>query len=175
MSAHVSPGQPLAVLAPEVLARYPEGRQRSAIMPLLRLAQERDGYVTPEAICEIANILGLSSAEVLAVASFYTMYHLSPKGRHVISVCHNLSCNLMGAEDVIARLREELGIGTGADTTSDGEFTLERAECLAACDAAPVVQVDYDRMHARVTPDGASALVAELRSDGAARGEGETR
>jgi NADH-quinone oxidoreductase subunit E len=159
----VRPGQPLAELAPEVLARYPEGRHRSAVMPLLRLAQERDGYVTPEGISEIANILGLSSAEVLAVASFYTMFHLSPKGRHVISVCHNLSCGLMGAEDVIARLRGELGIGTDADTTSDGAFTLERAECLAHCDAAPVVQVDYDRMLGPVTPDDASALLAQLR------------
>jgi len=164
VSAPVRPGQPLAALAPAILARYPEGRERSAVMPLLRLAEERDGYVTPEAISEIANILGLSSAEVLAVASFYTMYHLGPKGRHVISVCHNLSCNLMGAEDVIARLREELGVGAGAHTSPDGEFTLERAECLAACDSAPVVQVDYEQMHGRVTPDGASALVAELRS-----------
>ena len=164
MSVPTNAPEPLAVRAPEILARYPEGRQRSAVMPLLRLAQERDGYVTPEAISEIANILGLSSAEVLAVASFYTMYHLSPKGRHVVSVCHNLSCSMMGAEGVIARLREELGIGTGADTSPDGEFTLERAECLAACDSAPVVQVDYEQMHGRVTPDGASALVAELRS-----------
>ncbi|MEA2499890.1 MAG: NADH-quinone oxidoreductase subunit, partial [Actinomycetota bacterium] len=70
-------------------------------MPLLRLAQERDGWVTPEAMAEIGDILGLSSAEVLAVASFYSMYHLKPKGRHVISVCHNLACNLMGAERVI--------------------------------------------------------------------------
>ena len=103
------------------------------------------------------------------------MYHLSPKGRHVISVCHNLSCSMMGAEGVIARLREELGIGTGADTSPDGEFTLERAECLAHCDAAPVVQVDHDTMHGPVTPDAAIALLAQLRPDGAARSEGEVR
>jgi NADH-quinone oxidoreductase subunit E len=197
--------EPLAVHVPEILARYPEGRQRSAVMPLLRLAQERDGWVTSEAISEIADIIGLSSAEVLAVASFYTMFRLTPKGRHVISVCHNRSCDLLGAEDVIARVREELGIGrspatgtgagvgsktvaengaggggtaavgtgTGAgasslgaeeNTSPDGQFTLERAECLAHCDAAPVVQIDDDRMVGPVTPDDVAALLAELRS-----------
>jgi len=149
--------------APEILARYPAGRGRSALMPLLRLAQERDGYVTAEAIAEVGDILGLSSAEVLAVASFYSMFHLKPKGRHVISVCHNLPCNLMGAEGVIGRLEEVLGVGSESETTADGAFTLERAECLAACDAAPCLQVDYDALHAKVTPERAEALVEELR------------
>lgn len=148
----------------EILARYPAGRGRSAIMPLLRLAQERDGYVTSEAIAEVGEILGLSSAEVLAVASFYSMFHLKPKGRHVISVCHNLACNLMGAEGIIEHLEEVLGVGSEGGTTADGAFTVERAECLAACDAAPCLQVDYDAMHAKVTPEGAEALVEELRS-----------
>jgi len=155
---------PLAEPAKEILARYPEGRSRSAIMPLLRLAQERDGYVTPEAISEIGAILGLSSAEVLAVASFYSMYHLKPKGRHVISVCHNLACNLMGAEQVIEHLEDTLGVGSEGETTADGLFTLERAECLAACDSAPCLQVDYDALHARVTPEIVEALVEELRT-----------
>jgi len=155
---------PLAEPAKEILARYPEGRSRSAIMPLLRLAQERDGYVTPEAISEIGAILGLSSAEVLAVASFYSMYHLKPKGRHVISVCHNLACNLMGAEQVIEHLEDTLGVGSEGETTADGLFTLERAECLAACDSAPCLQLDYDALHARVTPEIVEALVEELRT-----------
>jgi NADH-quinone oxidoreductase subunit E len=133
-------------------------------MPLLRLAQERDGWVTPEAMAEIGDILGLSSAEVLAVASFYSMYHLKPKGRHVISVCHNLACNLMGAERVIEHLEDTLGVDSEGETTADGAFTLERAECLAACDAAPCLQVDYDALHAKMTPDSVEALVEELRT-----------
>ena len=158
-----SPPANLKDAAVEILARYPAGRGRSALMPLLRLAQERDGYVTAEAIAEVGDILGLSSAEVLAVASFYSMFHLKPKGRHVISVCHNLPCNLMGAEAVIGRLEEVLGVGSESETTADGAFTLERAECLAACDAAPCLQVDYDALHAKVTPERAEALVEELR------------
>ncbi len=164
MSSPADVRMPLAEPAKEILARYPEGRSRSAIMPLLRLAQERDGYVTPEAISEIGAILGLSSAEVLAVASFYSMYHLKPKGRHVISVCHNLACNLMGAEQVIEHLEDTLGVGSEGETTADGLFTLERAECLAACDSAPCLQVDYDALHARVTPEIVEALVEELRT-----------
>jgi NADH-quinone oxidoreductase subunit E len=150
--------------AQEILARYPPDRSRSAVMPLLRLAQERDGWVTPEAITEIGSILGLSSAEVLAVASFYSMYHLKPKGRHVISVCHNLACNLMGAERVIEHLEDTLGVGSEGETTVDGAFTLERAECLAACDSAPCLQVDYDALHAKITPESVEALVEELRA-----------
>ena len=154
----------LAGQAQEILARYPPDRGRSAVMPLLRLAQERDGWVTPGAITEIGDILGLTSAEVLAVASFYSMYHLKPKGRHVISVCHNLACNLMGAERVIEHLEDTLGVGSEGETTADGAFTLERAECLAACDSAPCLQVDYDALHAKVTPESVEALIEELRA-----------
>lgn len=156
--------RPLAEPAREILARYPEGRQRSAVMPLLRLAQERDDYVTPAAIEEIGGILGLSSAEVLAVASFYSLLHLKPKGRHVISVCHNLTCSLKGAEEIIGSLEHALGVGSEGEMTPDGAFTLERAECLATCDIAPCIQVDYDLMVPTVTPASALALLEELRS-----------
>jgi NADH-quinone oxidoreductase subunit E len=152
----------LQAAAPEILSRYPEGRGRSALLPLLRLAQERDGYLTQEAMAEVAGILGLTTAEVASVATFYTMFHLKPKGHHVVSVCHNLSCNLWGAEDVIAGLQRHLGVECG-HTTSDGEFTLERAECLAACDLAPVIQVDYDRLYPRVDSASAIRLLEELR------------
>ena len=154
------PGEPAVQ---EILARYPDGRQRSAVMPLLRLAQERDGWVRPEAMEQIGAILGLSSAEVLAVASFYSTYHLKPKGKHVISVCQNLACSLMGAEEVIEHLEETLGVDSEGGTTPDGAFTLTRAECLATCDIAPCLQVDYDRMVAKVTPARVDALLAELR------------
>lgn len=153
----------LAGPAAEILARYPEGRQRSAVMPLLRLAQEQDGYITEAAVEEIGSIIGLSSAEVVAVASFYTLFHLKPKGRHVISVCHNIACTMAGAEEIIEALEEELGIGSENETTPDGAFTLERAECLATCDIAPCIQVDHDRM-LKVSPAEALALLEELRN-----------
>lgn len=164
----VPPGGPLggrsSAAVREILARYPEARERSAVMPLLRLAQEREGYVTAGALDEIAEILGLSSAEVLAVASFYSTYHLKPKGRHVISVCHNLACSMMGAEEILEHLEGTLGVGSEGETTPDGAFTLERAECLATCDIAPCVQVDYDLMVPKVTPASVDALLADLRA-----------
>jgi NADH-quinone oxidoreductase subunit E len=162
----------LQAAAPEILSRYPEGRGRSALLPLLRLAQERDGYLTQEAMAEVAGILGLTTAEVASVATFYTMFHLKPKGRHVVSVCHNLSCDLWGAENVIAGLERHLGVECG-HTTSDGEFTLERAECLAACDLAPVIQIDYDRLYPRM--DAASGIrLLESLKEGAAPSALET-
>lgn len=148
--------------AERLFALYPPGRQRSAILALLRLVQERDGHVTREGIREVANLIGLTSAEVLGVASFYSMLHLEPKGRHVMSVCHNLSCSLQGAEEVIAALEEHLGVDCG-EVTPDGLISLERAECLARCDLAPVVQVDYGRMIGPVTPDEARDLAAGIQ------------
>ncbi|MGH2719071.1 MAG: NADH-quinone oxidoreductase subunit NuoE [Actinomycetota bacterium] len=157
------PHASLAGPAVEILARYPEGHQRSAVMPLLRLAQEQDGYITEAAVEEIAGIIGLSSAEVVAVASFYTLFHLKPKGRHVISVCHNIACTMAGAEEIIEALEEELGIGSENETTPDGAFTLERAECLATCEIAPCIQVDHDAM-IKVSPASALTLLEELRA-----------
>ncbi|MGH9194978.1 MAG: NADH-quinone oxidoreductase subunit NuoE [Acidimicrobiia bacterium] len=147
--------------AREIIAHYPQGKQRAAIVPLLHRAQERDGYVTSEAIEEIAVILGLAAAEVRGVASFYSMLHLEPKGRHVVSVCHNIACSIAGAEALVGALERKLGISAD-NTTSDGEFTLERAECLAACDLAPMLQLDYDRMIGPLTPEQAEGIVEEL-------------
>ena len=151
----------LAELAGEIVARYPEGRSRSGLLPLLRAAQDRDGYVTREAIGEIADILGISPAEVSGVASFYHMLKMRPKGQHVVSVCHNLACTLLGAEGLISALRSHLGIEPG-ETTADGAFTLERAECLAACDLAPMIQIDYDRMIGPLTPAEAIRAIREV-------------
>lgn len=152
----------LRAIAPEVLDRYPADRPRSALLPLLSAAQELNGYVSPEAIDQIAEIIGISSAEVTGVASFYTMLHLEPKGKHVISVCHNLACSLLGAERLIDEIEETLGVVCG-ETTQDREFTLERAECLAACDMAPMLQVDYDRMIGPVKPARVRSLIAEIQ------------
>lgn len=152
----------------EILARYPPHGTRSALLPLLHRVQERDGYLTQDSMAEVADILGLSTAEVLSVASFYTMFHLKPKGRHVISVCHNIACTLGGAEAVIKRLEEHLGVECGR-TSEDGEVTLERAECLAACDLAPMLQIDYDEVVGPVDPTRIEEVLGRL--DGEARRE----
>jgi NADH-quinone oxidoreductase subunit E len=152
----------LAANAGEIIARYPEGRSRSALVPLLRATQDRDGYVTRAAIGEIADLLGLNAAEVSGVASFYHMLKLRPHGRRVVSVCHNLACSLSGAEDLVAALERYLRVRPG-ETTPDGEFTLERAECLAFCDKAPMIQIDYDEMLGPMTPSDVVELVRRLR------------
>ena len=158
----------MSVLTPElraeaerVKARYPSGRERSAIMPLLYLAQSVEGQVTREGLREVAAVLGLTTAEVEAVATFYTMLRLRRTGRHVVAVCTNLSCALRGANEVYEHARETLGVG-GEETTEDGEFTLHEEECLAACDAAPVVAVNF-AFFDRMTPDGIDALIRTLR------------
>lgn len=155
----------LAGLAQQIVGRYPAGRSRSALIPLLRLAQERDGHLTRQGIDDVSALLGLAPAEVTAVASFYSMLHRKPKGRRVISVCHNLACTIAGAEDVIAALEKHLGVACGS-TTADGEFTLERAECLAFCDKAPMLQVSYDEMVGPLTPESAVTFVESLRVSG---------
>ncbi|MEO7803088.1 MAG: NADH-quinone oxidoreductase subunit NuoE [Actinomycetota bacterium] len=150
--------------ATEIVERYPEGRSRSALLPLLHRAQERDGYLSEDAMVEVASILKLTTAEVRSVATFYSMYHLKPKGRHVISVCHNIACSLKGAEQLIDGIEKHLGIVPG-ETTSDGVFTLERVECLAFCDRAPMLQVDYDTMHGPVHAHSVETLLSRLEPE----------
>jgi NADH-quinone oxidoreductase subunit E len=122
-------------------ALYPD--RRAALLPVLRMAQETLGYVSPQAEVYVAGLFDLSPAHVHEVATFYSLFFKQPVGRHVVSVCHNLSCTLLGAEDVIADLQEKLGIEAG-ETTPDGRVTLFRVECLCACEVAPVMQVDDD-------------------------------
>jgi NADH-quinone oxidoreductase subunit E len=123
----------------ELQARYPE--RRAALLPVLHLAQEAFGYISPEVEVYVAGLFELSPAHVHEVVTFYTLFHRQPVGRHVIAVCHNLSCWLRGAEDVIAYLQDRLGIAPG-ETTPDGRVTLQRVECLCACETAPMMQVD---------------------------------
>jgi NADH-quinone oxidoreductase subunit E len=120
-------------------ALYPD--RQAALLPALRLAQEAFGYVSPEAEVAVAALFEISPAHVHEVVTFYTLFFQRPVGRHVISVCHNLTCTLRGAEDVVAYLEERLGIAAG-ETTPDGRVTLSRVECLCACEAAPMMQVD---------------------------------
>ena len=147
--------------AERVKARYPAGRERSAILPLLYLAQSEEGRVTREGLREVADLLGLTTAEVEAVATFYTMLRVRPTGRHLISICTNLSCAVLGARELFDRAHEALGPDS-EDVTPDGMFSLHEEECLGACDAAPVVQIDFAN-HDRVTQEGLLEIIDGLR------------
>lgn len=148
--------------AREIIARYPEGRSRSALLPLLHLVQAEQGQVTPAGVAFCAEQLGITKAQVGAVATFYTMYKRRPTGDYLISVCTNTLCDTLGGGEIFRTLSEELGVGHD-ETTADGTITLEHAECLAACDYAPVLTVNYD-FYDNVTPDSASDLVDRLRN-----------
>ncbi|MCA1839764.1 MAG: NADH-quinone oxidoreductase subunit NuoE [Actinomycetota bacterium] len=153
----------LGRVAEQMIANYPEGRQRSALVPLLRHAEDENGFVSAEAMQQIAELIGVTSAEVKSVATFYTMLHMKPRGHHILAVCHNLACSLMGAERIIGAVEGHLGVTAGG-TTADGEFTLERAECLAFCDKAPMMQIDHREMHGPLTVEAAIALIESVRT-----------
>ena len=144
----------------ELLLKYPS--KRSALIPALYIVQREMGYVKPEGIEYVAKLLGMSPAQIMEVASFYTMLFLKPVGKNVLWVCHNLSCNLCGAENVIQHLEKSLGIRAG-ETTADGLFTLLRQECLASCDTAPVMQVNDD-YEENLTLKRVDEIVDKLRS-----------
>jgi NADH-quinone oxidoreductase subunit E len=144
--------------AKEIIARFP--RAKSALIPLLHLAQEQDGYVTDDAMRHIAELLGLEPAEVYGVATFYEMFVFEPCGRYRVNVCTNISCQLVGAWELLEHAEERLGIKAGG-TTSDGLFTLEDVECIAACTEAPALLVNYRYRH-RVTPEHLDQLLDDL-------------
>ena len=146
-----------------IIARYPTGRERSAVMPLLYLAQSIEGRVTRDGLQEVAGLLGVTTVEVEAVASFYTMLRLRPTGRHVVSVCTNLSCALRGAKDVYEAAHGAAGVARGQDLSEDGLITLHEEECLGACEKAPVVSIDFV-YHDEVSPQRIRELIATLRS-----------
>ena len=149
--------------AREILARYPVGRERSALLPLLHLVQTEEGFVSPAGVAFCAEVLGINKAQVGAVATFYTMYKRRPTGDYLVSVCTNTLCNVMGGQEVYDGLVDHLGVGHD-ETTGDGKITLEHAECLAACDYAPVVTVNYDFAIDEATPEAAVAMVEQLRA-----------
>lgn len=156
------------VLRPETLAAIARTRARyaraqSALLPALHAAQEQVGYLPATALADVADALGVPVTEVAAVATFYSMFHTEPLGRHVVRVCTNLSCHLNGADRVIDRFCERLGIRPG-QTSADGQVSLEVAECLAACEEAPVLLADADRI-AGVTPKAVDGIVQRLRAD----------
>ena len=147
-------------LAHEIIARYP--RARSATIPLLHLAQEQQGYITNEAIRHIGELVGATSAEVLGTCTFYEMFKMEPVGKYLVNICGTMSCALMGADELMHRAEHKLGIKPGG-TTADGLFTLEHAECQAACTEAPCLQVNY-RYRYRVTPAELDTLIDDLRA-----------
>ena len=147
--------------AEELIARYPQ--RRSALLPILFLLQAEDGYVSPAGVAQVASLLGLTRAEVGAVATFYTMFRRRPVGKYLVSVCKTLSCQLRGSRDISAALTERLGVPLGG-TDQSGMVTVEEVECLAACDGAPVVQVNTEN-YERLTVQEALRLVEALLRD----------
>jgi NADH-quinone oxidoreductase subunit E len=146
--------------ARQLIALYPE--PRSALIPICHLAQEQDGWLTPEAMVDIAGLVGVTPSEVFGTASFYDMLHTEPVGRYVVAVCTNIACLLGGAAELLEQAENSLGIASGG-TTLDGTVTLEEAECLADCDRAPCVQVNHRYVGAQ-TAETFDRLIADLRS-----------
>jgi NADH-quinone oxidoreductase subunit E len=147
-----------------IVARYPEGRERSAIMPLLYLAQSVEGYLSRDGLREVGELLGLTTAEVEAVATFYTLFRLRPTGTHLVNVGTNLACTLRGARGVYDAACEAAGVGHGQDRSDDGLLSVHEEECLGVCELAPAVQINVAN-HDRVTPERMRELIAALRND----------
>jgi|TARA_B100001964_G_scaffold6814_1_gene7438 NADH-quinone oxidoreductase subunit E len=159
-----------------ILARYPAEEKRSAVMPLLHLAQREHGYVTRAAMDEIAQLLNISSTQVASIVGFYTLLYAQPGGRHRIQICTDLPCALRGADEFAEQVCANLGVKLG-ETTADGQFTVEAVMCLAACDKAPMFQLQNGTgisYHERQSAEDVRALVEELRAAGAGRGETES-
>ena len=146
-------------VAHEIISRYP--RPKSALIPLLHLAQEQDGWVTDDAMRHIAELTGTTPAEVKGTGSFYEMFKFHPVGTYVVNICTNLSCQLLGGEELLEHAEATLGVKAGG-TTADGMFTIEDVECIAACTEAPCLQVNY-RYKLRISHDEFDQLVDDLR------------
>jgi NADH-quinone oxidoreductase subunit E len=152
--------------AAEIIARYPAGQSRSALLPMLHLVQSEQGYVSADGIAFCADVLAITKAQVAAVATFYTMYKRKPTGEYLVSVCTNTLCGLLGGDEIYRTLSELLGVGMNGTAGTPGEpgsITLEHAECLAACDYAPVVTVNYEFFDNQ-TVESATGLVNQLRN-----------
>ena len=147
----------------EKITCYPEGKQKSALLPVLHMVQE-ENFLSPEVMDEVATLLSISNIEVYEVASFYSMFHLKPVGKYVLQVCQTGPCCLVGSENILAVLEKKLGIGVG-QTTEDGLFSLQVVECLAACGKGPVLQVG-NRYVEQLTEEKIEALLSELRTVG---------
>jgi len=152
-------------LIERLMKRYPEGKQKSAILPVLHLAQaEFDGWLSPGVMEYVASILKIQPIEVFEVASFYSMFNLKPVGKCLIEVCRTGPCWLMGAEDIVAYLEKKLNIKDG-ETTADGMFTLKTVECLASCGTAPMMQIG-ETYHENLTTQKCDAILNDYKNKG---------
>lgn len=152
-------------LVQKIIKRYPEGKQKSAILPVLHIAQaEFDGWLSPEVMDYVATILSIQPIEVYEVASFYSMFNLKPVGKCLIEVCRTGPCWLMGAEDVVRYIEKKLNIKDG-ETSKDGMFTLKTVECLAACGSAPMMQVG-ETYHENLTMEKVDTILDDYKSKG---------
>lgn len=142
----------------ELCAKYPD--RRSAILPVLWMVQEKEGWVSQDAMKEVAGIVGVTAAEVYEVVSFYTMFHQHPVGRHHIQFCHTLSCAITGAHEAIAYIRGKYGFSEGKNISDDGRFSLEEVECIGACAGAPAMLLG-ETLYGKLTPKRIDAILAE--------------
>ena len=149
------------------VAKFPKGKQRSAVVEALLLAQAKNGgWLNEPAMDEVAAYLDLARIEVYEVATFYDMFELAPVGQHKIAICTNVSCMLTGANELVDAAKKRLGIGFG-ETTKDGKFYLREVECLAACVGAPMCQIDDQAYHENLTPESIVALIDTLDQESA--------
>lgn len=164
LAAPVNPVFPAEKLAKvqEIIKRYPEGRHKSAILPVMHLAQDEWGWLSVPVMDYIAQLLNLQPVEVYEVATFYTMFHIHPVGKYVLEVCRTGPCCLVGADELVAHIENRLGIKVG-ETTADGLFTLKTVECLAACGFGPVLMIK-ETYYENLNPEKMDALLAELRA-----------
>jgi NADH-quinone oxidoreductase subunit E len=151
----------------DMLTKYPPDQRRSAVLGALYLVQEQEGYLTANGMRHVAEILGMTPAEVEDVATYYVMFFKERLGKYVLQVCRTLSCALNGAERVTEALSEKLGLKVG-DTDPSGMFTLLEFECLGACDRAPIVMVNNEHWHEKATPESCARLVDDIKARGAA-------
>ena len=143
------------------LKKYPANQKQSAVMSALRFVQDEKGWIAPEDMADVASYLGMAQIAVYEVASFYNMYNLKPMGKHTLTVCTNLPCQLGGANETVAYLESKLGIGFG-EVTADGKFGLREGECMGACTDAPLFTISNKKMCGRLTPEKIDQILAEL-------------
>lgn len=145
----------------EIVARYPT--KRAACIPVLHVCQQELGWVSPDVVAYVAELLGIATSEVQGVVTFYTMFHQKPVAKHVVWVCRTLSCDLMGGKAIQEHLEKRLGCHAG-ETSANGQFSLKKAECLAGCGYAPMVQID-DRFYEGLTPQKLDAILDTIEAD----------
>ncbi len=160
--------QPIQEKLDRELKKYPVDQKQSAVMSALRFVQDEKGWIAPEDMADVAAYLGMAQMAVYEVASFYHMYNLKPMGKHTLTVCTNLPCQLSGAADTVAHLKTRLGIGLG-EVTADGKFGLREGECMGACVDAPMFTVNNRKLCGRLTAEKIDQILAELSTEQGAK------